>query len=156
MKTHPYPWKAQQAPPVDKSNHVIVCGSRDWEGDKKFIRVMDDYLYWLDPVLICVGSEGHKTERNGQWIWRGADSYANDYAAKNWLLKMVFHAAWDKNGKNAGPKRNREMATHAAQVKGRCICFWDGKSPGTKNMIEEFLKLNPPQRLHVVRVKNVI
>ncbi len=130
-----------------------MCGSRHWDDEAKFVRVMDKYLYWLDPVVVVIGSEGHKVEKWGEWKWVGADSYANEYSEKNWMLKMIFHPAWSVHGKSAGPKRNREMARHAADTKGSCVAFWDGKSPGTKNMIEEFLKLNPPARLKVVRVK---
>ena len=41
-------------------------------------------------------------------------------------------ADWDKYGKSAGYRRNKEMA----EVADACICFWDGQSKGTKHMID--------------------
>lgn len=38
----------------------------------------------------------------------------------------------DKYGNAAGPMRNEEMAKYADGL----IVFWNGKSSGTKNMIE--------------------
>jgi len=48
------------------------------------------------------------------------------------LNLIKFPAEWNKFGKAAGPKRNKEMAIAADAL----IAFWDGKSRGTKNMIE--------------------
>ncbi|WP_197026348.1 hypothetical protein [Polaribacter sp. Hel_I_88] len=45
---------------------------------------------------------------------------------------MRFPAEWNKFGKAAGPVRNKEMAIYADAL----IAFWDGKSRGTKNMIQ--------------------
>ncbi len=53
--------------------------------------------------------------------------------AKEKDYKIERYAAnWEKYGKAAGPIRNEEMAKKCDFV----ICFWDGKSRGTKNMIE--------------------
>lgn len=43
-----------------------------------------------------------------------------------------FRADWDTHGKSAGYKRNSQMADHADML----IAFWDGKSKGTKHMID--------------------
>ena len=44
----------------------------------------------------------------------------------------VFLANWNKFGKSAGFRRNEQMA----EVADALIDFWDGKSNGTKHMIE--------------------
>ena len=44
----------------------------------------------------------------------------------------VFPANWNKFGKSAGFRRNEQMA----EVADALIAFWDGKSHGTKHMIE--------------------
>lgn len=45
---------------------------------------------------------------------------------------IVMNANWEKHGKSAGYKRNQEMAN----VSTHLIAFWDGKSRGTKHMID--------------------
>ena len=45
----------------------------------------------------------------------------------------VFKPNWVMYHKSAGIRRNKEMAEYADAL----IAFWDGKSNGTKNMIEE-------------------
>ena len=56
-----------------------------------------------------------------------------------------FPADWEFYGKRAGFVRNKEMAALADVGLG----FWDGKSKGTKHMIDEMKRLNKP--LYVVR-----
>lgn len=48
----------------------------------------------------------------------------------------AFPADWDLHGKAAGPIRNKQMAQYADEL----LALWDGKSQGTKNMIDEMLK----------------
>ncbi|AKU42626.1 putative GTP-binding protein [Vibrio phage H188] len=63
---------------------------------------------------------------------RGADTVGKDWAEKFSIKVKEFPADWSNNGKAAGPIRNREMGDYADAL----ICFWDGKSRGTKNMID--------------------
>lgn len=42
---------------------------------------------------------------------------------------------WDRDGKKAGPLRNKEMAEYG----DRLVAIWDGKSRGTRNMINKAL-----------------
>lgn len=63
---------------------------------------------------------------------RGADKIGEMYAKSHGFYIEVFPADWEKYGRKAGPIRNRQMAQAADMV----ICFWDGKSKGTKSMIE--------------------
>lgn len=69
----------------------------------------------------------------------GADALGERYAKENGFKVEKYPANWEKYGKYAGPKRNKEMAKNCDCV----ICFWDGKSKGTKSMItlaEEYKK----------------
>jgi hypothetical protein len=43
-----------------------------------------------------------------------------------------FPADWDRYGKAAGYIRNETMAANAEAL----IALWDGRSPGTKHMID--------------------
>lgn len=63
----------------------------------------------------------------------GADAMGCAWAHANKVPVRVFRAEWDVHGRAAGPIRNREMAQYADEL----IAVWDGKSPGTKNMINE-------------------
>jgi hypothetical protein len=63
---------------------------------------------------------------------KGADTLGERFAKEFNFKLMEFPADWDKWGKQAGPKRNRQMAEKATHL----IAFWDGTSRGTKNMIE--------------------
>ncbi len=62
----------------------------------------------------------------------GADAMSKVFAYENAYATQEYKADWDKHGKAAGPIRNVEMA-NAAHV---LIAFWDGKSKGTKHMID--------------------
>lgn len=77
---------------------------------------------------------------------RGADRIGEQYAKENGLKKTIFKAEWGKYGRAAGPIRNEEMAKIADCV----ICFWDGKSAGTKSMINLAKKYNKPVYINIV------
>lgn len=62
------------------------------------------------------------------------------------LEVTAFPADWDQFGKAAGPIRNREMAEYADEL----LALWDSKSPGTKNMILEMLKVGKPVHIYPV------
>lgn len=77
---------------------------------------------------------------------RGADTLGEAYAFSRGYGIKCFPAQWDKHpGKTAGMVRNREMAEWADAA----FIFWDGTSPGTKNMIEHCRELNIPRRIIV-------
>lgn len=84
------------------------------------------------PIIVSGGAEG-------------ADRLGERYADEMGLKYKVFEADWDKHGRAAGPIRNKGMAEYADS----CICFWDGKSRGTKNMIDRAKKNN--LNLRVIR-----
>lgn len=66
----------------------------------------------------------------------GVDEIGEAWAEANSVPVKKFKAAWDEYGKSAGPIRNRQMAEYADAL----LAVWDGKSPGTKNMIHEATK----------------
>lgn len=71
---------------------------------------------------------------------RGADNLGRDYANQADIPVVMFPADWNKNGKAAGPIRNKEMGDYADTL----LAFWDGESRGTKHMIDYMQKLNKP------------
>lgn len=70
----------------------------------------------------------------------GADTLAVRYATEVDMPFKVFPADWKKYGRSAGPRRNRQMAEYADAA----IVFWDGKSRGTQNMIQQMRELGKP------------
>ena len=52
-------------------------------------------------------------------------------------------ADWGLHGRRAGYIRNEDMAEYA----DACIVFWDGKSPGSRHMIEIAKKAKLPLRI---------
>lgn len=62
----------------------------------------------------------------------GADTLAVDYADNHKLTKILFPANWKRYSRVAGFLRNEDMLSLATHL----IAFWDGKSNGTRHMIE--------------------
>ena len=62
----------------------------------------------------------------------GADKLGEQYAIDRSFKTNIYPADWNGQGKKAGPIRNKKMAENADAL----IAFWDGKSSGTKHMID--------------------
>jgi hypothetical protein len=71
---------------------------------------------------------------------QGADLLGFRYASQHGMNVEHYPADWSKYGNSAGPIRNRKMAERADAL----IAFWDGKSSGTRDMIECAKKSNIP------------
>lgn len=63
---------------------------------------------------------------------RGVDTLGEQFAFEWHLPVKFFPADWESFGKSAGYVRNVQMAEYADAL----IAIWDGKSRGTKNMID--------------------
>ena len=66
----------------------------------------------------------------------GVDAIGAAWAEDNGIPVIEFPALWDLYGKSAGYKRNVEMAHYSDSL----IAIWDGRSTGTKHMIDTALK----------------
>lgn len=100
---------------------VVVAGGRDFDDYNLLKETLDHLLQKRLPDVEIVSGAA-----------RGADSLGERYAKENNLSVHRRPADWDRYGKSAGYRRNAEMAKYA----DACICFWDGKSRGTKHMID--------------------
>lgn len=129
---------------------VIIAGGRDF----------DDYDLLRKECLKIFAqlkSEGYSTDRKNLEIIsgeaKGADTLGKRFGIMFKLDVVSFPAKWNdldvekcviktnKYGKYnalAGHNRNEEMAKYASEDNeiGILLAFWDGKSTGTKNMIE--------------------
>ena len=102
---------------------VIIAGSRGFSNYKLLKEKCNKYLCEkrkeYNIIIISGGA-------------RGADTLGEKYAQDEGFSLEKFPANWNKFGKSAGFKRNEQMA----EVADALIAFWDGKSHGTKHMIE--------------------
>ena len=73
----------------------------------------------------------------------GADMLGERYAKENGFKIERHPAEWEKYGKSAGPNRNKKMA----EIGDYVICFWDGKSRGTKSMINFTKQMGKPIKI---------
>lgn len=78
---------------------------------------------------------------------KGIDSCAKDYALKNKIKIMEFLPEYDKYGRVAPLKRNDLIIEYADLV----LAFWDGKSRGTKYVIDNCKRKNKPIKIYIAR-----
>ncbi|MBE6598206.1 MAG: DUF2493 domain-containing protein [Ruminococcaceae bacterium] len=110
---------------------IVIAGCRDY----------NDYCeakQYLDFRLSVIRKENNIVIVSG--CASGADSIGERYAEENGFEIEKHPADWKKYGRKAGPIRNKQMA----EVSDYIICFWDGKSKGTKSMIECAKNSNTP------------
>lgn len=99
---------------------VIIAGGRNFRDYNKLRESCDNILVNQKEVEIVSGTAA------------GADTLGERYAQEKGYEVKKFPAQWDLYGKSAGYKRNQQMAEYADGL----IAFWDGKSKGTKHMID--------------------
>lgn len=100
---------------------VIIAGGRDFDDYEMLSETMNLLLSNIVvPITVVCG------------MAKGADLLGWRYALERGFQIDKFPAEWDKYGKRAGYIRNEQMAQNADAL----VAFWDGKSRGTKNMIE--------------------
>lgn len=99
---------------------VIIAGSRNFNDYNSLKNKLDIILKNQKEVTIVSGTA------------RGADRLGERYAEENHHKLEKYPAMWDIYGKKAGYMRNEEMA----KFSDACVVFWDGKSKGTKHMID--------------------
>ena len=120
----------------DNEMRVIIAGSRDFNDFKLLESNLHKIFKQLaDEKLISVWIN----ESNIEVVCgkaKGADTLGEQFAQIYHFPIKYFPADWDTYGKSAGYRRNAEMANYAKEDNGVLIAFWDGKSKGTKHMID--------------------
>lgn len=106
---------------------TIIAGSRSCTDMQVLLNAMQ-FCGWIPDVVLSGGA-------------KGADELGELWATENKIPIEQYLADWNKYGKSAGYRRNIEMAKNANSL----IALWDGKSKGTKHMIDIAQK----QGLHV-------
>ena len=77
---------------------------------------------------------------------KGVDTSAKEYALAHELKLTEFLPDYKRYSRGAPLKRNIEIIEYADAV----IAFWDGKSKGTKFMIDECEKRGIPVTVHIM------
>lgn len=111
---------------------VVVFGSRDFNNYELLKSWLDFYLQNVKDEIVIVSGTA-----------RGADTLGELYAKEHGYQVERYPANWKEYGNRAGMIRNRIMADVADYAVG----FWDGKSRGTKGMIDICRDLNVPIRV---------
>ena len=113
-----------------KELRVVIAGGREFNDFERLCKFCDNilrsYEEHFDQITIVSGNA------------IGTDRMGEEYSRLRGYNLMVFLADWFKFGKRAGIIRNAQMAEYAISdgAEGILIAFWNGKSRGTKNMIE--------------------
>lgn len=102
---------------------VIIAGSRGFSNYKLLREQCNKFLREKRKTSNIIIVSGHA---------RGADTLGEKYAQDEGFALEIYPAQWKKLGKQAGYRRNEQMA----EVADALIAFWDGSSKGTKHMID--------------------
>ena len=113
---------------------ITIGGCRDFEDFEFFKTHLDTIIAQLNLDSDIIILSGH---------CRGTDFLAERYAVDNGFSLELFPAKWQQYGRSAGVIRNREMVLQSDLV----IVFWDGKSKGTKNLINNTVELSKPLQI---------
>ena len=108
-----------------EASRIIIAGGRDF----------DDYEYMstkLSDLFKDQNVFNNKVIKVISGMAKGADTLGIQYADEHKITKILFPANWKEYPRIAGFLRNYDMLSIATHL----IAFWDGKSNGTKHMIE--------------------
>ena len=115
--------------PQCATRRICVAGGRDFHNYKVLTAVLMQYLS-ESPEKAAIVSGGAN----------GADALGERYAREHRMELHIYPAEWQTYGKRAGSIRNAAMAHIADEL----VAFWNGRSHGTRNMIEQMTRLGKP------------
>src|SRR5262245_24979604 len=102
---------------------IIVAGSRSFSD----YSLLEHWLCRLTaniqkPLIVVSGGAKGADKLGEKWAWEKGPRP---------ITVMHFFPDWEKYGRSAGVRRNQEMVDFA----DRAVIFWDGKSPGTADLL---------------------
>ncbi len=109
-----------------KEYKCIIAGSRSFVDTQFAFDVLDNLDFKITEVISGTAN--------------GADRIGEAWALARGIPVTKMPASWEKHGAAAGPIRNRAMAEYVGKD-GACVIFWNGESPGSRNMKETAEKL---------------
>jgi len=111
-----------------KGRVLAVSGGRNFFDRRLSFQILDE-THRSRPIA-CIVSGGAE----------GADSLAEAWADANRVPLRIFYPNWHNGGKFSrwgGFERNKLIVENSSD----CLIFWDSKSKGTKNIIENCRKI---------------
>lgn len=113
---------------MPKQFNLIVAGGRDFQDYNRLENVLFEFAeqHGDDYMMNIVSG-----------MARGADSLAVQFCRIHDVCLIEMAPDWNQYGKSAGYRRNADMAA----ISQGLVAFWDGKSKGTKHMIETAQRL---------------
>lgn len=109
---------------------IIIAGGRDFNRWGVFFTTINKWEYIITEV-VCGDAAG-------------ADTLGALWAKEHNIPVKHFPANWNVYGKASGFIRNAEMGEYADGL----IAFWDGKSKGTKHMIQTMKFQKKPYKVY--------
>ncbi len=106
---------------------LIIAGSRSITDINEIYQALIKYDFDLDEIKEVVSGTAN-----------GVDKLGEQFAKQCNIKIKRFPANWNKYGKGAGYIRNKQMAKYGNVL----LSVWDGKSKGSKNMIDEMNSLS--------------
>ena len=86
--------------------------------------------------------------RQGAYYWLTKEAFVKTREFKAVSEQTeIYPADWEKYGRAAGPKRNKKIA----EISDYIICFWDGKSIGTKSLLSFAEKYGKPVKIKLIK-----
>lgn len=112
---------------------VIIAGSRSFCDYSRLKQYMDNLVMQENiEEVVCGGA-------------RGADALGKQWAIERDIPIKMFIPNWNEYGKAAGIIRNHQMGDYADYL----VAFWDGKSKGTKDMIDYMRKIGKHGKVEI-------
>ena len=115
---------------------IIVAGGRDFDDYDLMTEVLDQIISSIKEMHEDI----HNIETDIEIVSGmavGADFLGIRYGIEHNIPVHPCEPQFWEYGTHAGIVRNREMARYASESDyGRLVAFWNGKSQGTKNMID--------------------
>ncbi len=113
---------------------VIIAGSQSITDYHEVVKAVEDSQFNITTIIS--GRCPH-----------GVDALGERWAEEHSLPIEKYPAQWRLYGKSAGYMRNKTMAHNADGL----VLIWDGKSPGSKNMLKEARSLKLKIWIHYVK-----
>lgn len=102
---------------------LVIAGTRSFGDTERLFRACDHFRSGLPALARLSVVSGTAA---------GADRIGEAWATDREVDIVRFPAEWDRLEKAAGFARNKLMACYGTHL----LAFWDGKSPGTRHMLD--------------------